>query len=235
MARRRIFFRSNLANKAERPWFVKLKRPFATGIIDPDWPYTSAPGKKSLADVKNAGEKGRLSGYTRYRDSTKNTYAQPNAMSIEELKELPIGDVIGGYVFLWVVSPFLLNGAAISILQAWGFTPCSMLTWAKYDVENKHGYGGVGFWFLGNAEFCIVAKRKGWPSIRTGKSSLIIAPKTKHSEKPEHVHKICEERFPGPYIEIFGRQNRKKWTVIGDEAPNYMKQDVRHSLKKYLK
>jgi N6-adenosine-specific RNA methylase IME4 len=197
---------------------VESSTRYVSAIIDPDWPYTVAPGMKSLKDVANAESKGRLSGFTRNKDESLNQYRQKYPMSIERMKKLRVPELVSGYILMWTVGPFLINGSALEILKAWGFEPCSILTWAKYDLKNSHGYGGVGFWFLGNAEFCIVAKREGFPSIRTGKSSMFIAPKTRHSEKPINVHQLCEQRFPGPYVEIFGRKDREDWLVLGDEV-----------------
>jgi N6-adenosine-specific RNA methylase IME4 len=205
----------SFAKRLEKYETVEMRQPFATAIIDPDWPYTVAPGTKDFAGDKR---KGKLSGFTRNRDG-KNQYRQKKPLSLDELKMLPVGDAVGGYILLWTVGPFLINGAAADLLKAWGFEPASIITWAKYDLKNKHGYGGVGYWFLGNAEFCIVAKRPGYPSIRTGLSSLIVEPKGFHSSKPDNIHAICEARFPGPYLEIFGRELRSGWTVLGNEAP----------------
>jgi N6-adenosine-specific RNA methylase IME4 len=222
------------ASGKEKFQVVECRQPFATAIIDPDWPYTVAPGMKTLIDPGR--EKGRLSGFTRNRDVRQNQYKRDVPMSIAELKALPIGDVVGGYVFLWTVGPFLINGDAAAVLNAWGFEPVSILTWAKYDLKAGHGYGGVGYWFLGNAEFCMVGKREGWPSIRTGKSSLFIERKRGHSSKPGNVHELCEARFPGPWLEVFGRYEaglfgpRENWTVIGDEIDG---QDVRDAIRKW--
>jgi N6-adenosine-specific RNA methylase IME4 len=210
---------------------VESRYPFNTAIIDPDWPYTIAPGMANLADVKNADSKGRLCGFTRNRQVDQNKFLREVPLTIDELEALPVGDVVGGYVALWTVGPFLINGTATRVLQAWGFEPASILTWAKYDLEGQHGYGGVGFWFLGNAEFCVIGKRPGWPSIRTGKSSMFIAAKGRHSEKPDNVHAICEARFPGPYLEVFGRETRPRWKVLGDQVKGDGR-DVRITLKK---
>jgi N6-adenosine-specific RNA methylase IME4 len=204
---------------------IKIRQRFATAIIDPDWPYTVAPG---VASIDQAKGNGRLSGYTRNRDKSRNQYKQRKPLTIEQLKTLPIGELVGGYLFLWVVGPFLINGAALDVMKAWGFEPSSIITWAKYNRGKKRGYGGVGFWFLGNAEFCIVGKRKGWPSIRTG--WLIVEKKLEHSRKPDNIHELCEQRFPGPYLEIFGRRPRKGWTVIGNEAPGGDGKDIRRML-----
>jgi len=223
-----IKVQTNFAKGKEKYASVDLRAPFATAIIDPDWPYTIAPGRETITDE----EKGRLWGFTRNRQESQNQYKQHEPLSIEQLKALPIKDIVGGYIHLWTVAPFLLNGAATAILEAWDFKPVSMMTWAKYDPCQNRGFGGVGYWYLGNAEFCITAKSKGFPSIRTGVSSLIIARKGQHSVKPEHLHELCENRFPGPFLEIFGRASRPGWVVLGDESPDG--QDIRHSLKKYL-
>jgi N6-adenosine-specific RNA methylase IME4 len=201
---------------------VHVSKPFVTAIIDPDWPYTVAPGMKSVDDIEDAHKKGRLSGFTRNKDEGQNQYKQKRPLSIKEMKNLPVPEVVAGYVFLWTTGPFLINGAAKEILDAWGFEPSSIMTWAKFNKERhiregRGEYGGVGFWFLGNAEFCIVAKKNGFPSIRTGRSSLLIEPKGRHSAKPDNVHALCEERFPGPYIELFARKRRAGWHTVGSD------------------
>lgn len=243
--------------------FEYVKRPpqpFMTGIIDPDWPYTVAPGMKDGA--------GKLSGFTRNRDTEKNQYKEIEPLSIEDLGKLPVGDLIGGYLFMWTVSPFLIGGlkghdesATNYLIKSWGFEACSTITWAKWDKDRNAGYGGVGFWFLGNAEFCIVAKKSGMPSIRTGTSSLLVEgensspllveSKQRHSSKPRSIHALAERRFPGPYLEIFGRYGGVQipktkngvtekitvdfgpppsgWRVMGSEAPGDG-QDIRKSM-----
>jgi N6-adenosine-specific RNA methylase IME4 len=232
MKRRKIKIQRSFAKGRQEYETRFAAQPFTTAIIDPDWPYTVAPGMKAFGDVKDAHRKGRLSGFTRNRDSERNQYRRKHPLSIDELKQLPIGDAVAGYIMLWTVGPFLINGAACEILKAWGFEPASIVTWAKYDLRHGHGYGGVGYWFLGNAEFCIVAKRPGFPSIRTGLSSLIVEPKGHHSAKPNSIHSICERRFPGPYLEIFGRRRRPGWLVVGDEAPATAGIDIKVTLGK---
>jgi N6-adenosine-specific RNA methylase IME4 len=223
---------------------IECSQPFVTGIIDPDWPYTVAPGMKSIAEAKGNG---KLSGFTRNRDTEQNQYAQVKPLSIEDMKKLPVGDVIGGYLMMWTVGPFLINGNATTLMKEWGFTPCTILTWAKWDRENDHGYGGVGFWVLGNAEFIIVGKKEGWPSIRTGKSSLLVpetdnltpetgnlmvAPKGKHSKKPDGLYDFAEQRFPGPFVTLFGRRSRPGWEIVGNESESemYRGRDIADSL-----
>ncbi len=182
-----------------------MERPFGTAIIDPPWPYSP--------NAKTIGKKAKArSGYV-LNPRTQDLYS---TMTLQEIADDPRGR-LADYVFLWITGPFLLRGAHQPILSAWGLEAASMLTWAKYDIKGQHGYGGVGYWFLGNAEFCIVAKRPGWQSLRTGKSSLFIEKKGRHSAKPDNIHKICEDCFPGPYLEVFARIPRKGWTQEGDQ------------------
>lgn len=221
-----------------------VSAPFGSGIIDPDWPYTLAPGVKEASE-KSEGS-GTLSGFTRNKDASQNQYKAEEALTIEEMGKLPVGDLIGGYLFMWTVSPFLLGGmkkqkgsSALYLMDKWGFEPCSMLTWGKYNLERirngepSGGYGGVGFWFLGNAEFVIVGKKPGMPSIRTGTSSLFIEPKQRHSAKPNNIHQLVESKFPGPYVELFGRRAYSNWTVLGNEAPGDGK-DIRESMNEHI-
>lgn len=215
--------------------------PFITGVIDPPWPYTVAPGKES----KSEGT-GILSGYVQNHDRAQNQYP---TLSIEDLSALPISNLIGGYCLLWCVSPFLLQG--LELLKKWGFEYITNLCWAKYNLERirkgelSGGYGGVGYWFLGNHEFILLGKKPGFPSIRTGQSSLFVEKKTKHSAKPPNIHRLCESFFPGPYVELFARGcnfDRTKWTLFGnattqmpdDEKPPQGK-DIREELPQFLK
>ena len=50
-------------------------------------------------------------------------------------------------------------------------------------------------------------------------SSVIRAPRTKHSAKPEEAHHLIERVSAGPRIELFARTTRPGWDVWGDEVP----------------
>jgi N6-adenosine-specific RNA methylase IME4 len=221
---------------------VEIAEPFMTGIVDPPWPYTEAPGRANKADKTGAGS---LSGFIQSRDKSQVKYP---VLSREDIAALPVGRLIGGYVFLWCVSPFLREG--LNTLQAWGFDYITTLCWAKYNLdrvrqgEPQGGYGGVGFWFLGNHELVLVGKKPGLPSIRTGRSSLFLEKKTQHTAKPSNMHGLCEAIFPGPYVELFARKNdalnRNQWKMFGNgvtEGPEISDPtgpDIREELPQYL-
>ena len=179
---------------------------FKTAIIDPPWPYADASSHK------------KLSGYV------KCAVTQYKTISMQDLKALPIGDVVTDYVFLWAVGPFVASGEASDLLKSWGFVPRSMLFWYKNTGL------GVGYWFRGDCEPIIFASKKGSPAIRTNERSLFSSKRLRHSAKPETLHAIAEKHFPGPYLELFGRRGREGWTILGNEAPGDGK-DIRESLQ----
>ena len=52
-------------------------------------------------------------------------------MSLEEIKELPVGDVTAAnaHLYLWVPNALLPEG--LEVMQAWGFRYVSNVIWAK--------------------------------------------------------------------------------------------------------
>lgn len=184
------------------------KYPFQTLIIDPPWPYDRAS--------KNT----KLTGYVN-QDGNE----QYKTLSIEDMKKLPIGDVVESYIFMWIVSPFLKEG--IEMLEAWGFKYITTMAWFKNTGL------GVGYWFRGSHELILVAKRPTVESVRTGEQSIFQTKRGRHSAKPDNVHRIIEKHFPAPYLEIFGRRLVDGWTVLGNEVAGDGG-DIRDVLPKYV-
>jgi N6-adenosine-specific RNA methylase IME4 len=174
---------------------------FQTAIIDPPWPYREVRAGKSQGYVCD----------------------QYKLMPIDELKTLPVGDVVSGYLFCWTTGPFVWE--SVELMKAWGFEYKSQLVW------HKNTGLGVGYWFRGDHELVMVGRKPNVPSVRCPKQrSIFASPRLKHSQKPDTIHEIIEQNFPGPYLEIFGRRSRPNWTVLGNEAPDDGK-DIRESLK----
>lgn len=186
-------------------------------IIDPPWPYA------------RASRHAKLKGYVSQEGN-----AQYATMSMEDLYSLPVSDVIDareGYLFLWTVGPFIHE--ALRCMAAWGFDYKSQLCWVKAKGDGKafsySGYG-VGYWFRGDHELVLVGKRPKAKSIRTNARSIILAPRGKHSAKPEALHDLVVRHFPGPYLEIFGRRAVAGWHVIGNQAPGCPGTDIQDAL-----
>jgi N6-adenosine-specific RNA methylase IME4 len=71
-------------------------------------------------------------------------------------------------------------------------------------------------------ELLLLGRRKHAPAHFADKaiSSVLVAPRTAHSEKPAIVHNLIERATPGPYIELFGRTAVTGWTVVGNQLPS---------------
>lgn len=156
-------------------------------------------------------------------------------MSIKDIAALPVGDVASpdAHLFLWVTGPVLEQ--AFGVIKAWGFRYSGIaFTWVKfkksYDphqlrilpTADGDFHVGLGFTTRKNAEFCLLARRGNAKRIAKNIRELIIAPRREHSRKPDEVHPRIEQYAAGPYLELFGRQQREGWTVRGDEADKFV-------------
>jgi hypothetical protein len=104
----------------------------------------------------------------------------------------------------------MLNGAR-EVLDAWGFAPVTILTWAKDRM-------GLGSWLRGQTEHCILATRGKCFTLAESASTLLSAPTAAHSQKPEAFYALVERLCPAPrYAELFARRERPNWDGHGDE------------------
>lgn len=118
------------------------------------------------------------------------------------------------HLYLWVTNNFLEDG--LLVVKGWGFKYITMITWVKDRI-------GLGQYYRGITEHCIFARKGMLPykSINGKRSqgkTLIEAPKTNHSTKPEEMRKMIEMVSHPPYIELFARNKFKGWDVWGNEV-----------------
>lgn len=187
--------------------------PFRTGVIDPPWPYQRASSDKKLLGY--IGQHGNEHYHT---------------LSLDDLAELPIAQLIDGYLFLWCSGPWL--PAAFDLIRAWGFQYITAIHWYKRNASGKVPFG-PGYWYRASVETILLARRPGAPAIRTHERNVFEAPRGKHSAKPEAFQDHVERHFPGPYVELFARRERSGWTCLGDECPGDGG-DIRVSLRSLL-
>jgi N6-adenosine-specific RNA methylase IME4 len=80
---------------------------------------------------------------------------------------------------------------------------------------------GMGYYFRQQHELLLVAGRgKSKLAPPEGRvSSVIEAPRGKHSEKPQHVYEILEAMYPdSSRVEMFARVARDGWDAWGNET-----------------
>jgi N6-adenosine-specific RNA methylase IME4 len=157
---------------------------YPTVVIDPPWRYDNVATRGAAAD-------------------------HYPTMSLDELAALHIPSADDSHLYLWVTAAFLRDG--FNLLDAWGFTYKTILTWCKPSI-------GMGNYFRVNTEHVLFATRGRQPTLRNDVGTWFEAPRTKHSAKPESFYDLVESCSPGPWLEMFARRRRFGWHTWGNEA-----------------
>jgi N6-adenosine-specific RNA methylase IME4 len=158
-------------------------------VVDPPWHYDRQP--------KAAGLRGEVD------------YA---TLSIEELKAITLPAAPNCVLWLWTTNAFMRE--AYELLEAWQFTPKTILTWDKVNI-------GLGEWLRNVTEHCLLAVR-GRPVITlTNQSTLIREKRRQHSRKPEAFYRLVEQVCPGRKYEHFSRTPRSGWVGHGLEQEKF--------------
>lgn len=177
---------------------------YTTVYADPPWQFSNRTGKIAPEYKKN----------DRY-----------GTMTIEDIKDMPVSDIIAdnAHLYLWVPNALLIEG--LDVLRAWGFTYKGNIVWEKVRKDGQPDGRGVGFYFRNVTElllFGVKTKRKSetFRTLPPGRSqvNLLRTMKREHSRKPDEMINIIESCSPGPYIELFARGTRDGWAMWGNQA-----------------
>lgn len=149
-----------------------------------------------------------------------NAEAHYPTMSIKEICSLPVKDIADKdcVLFLWVTYPMMQE--AMALIKAWGFTYKTIgFQWVKQNKKGAGFFFGLGRWTRGNTEPCLIAV-KGHPKRQANDvSQLVLAPSTRHSEKPAEVRdRIVRLMGDVPRIELFARKRADGWDAWGNEV-----------------
>lgn len=173
---------------------------FATVMADPPWRFTNRTGKI-------APEHKRLARYP--------------TMQLDDICNLPVAAHLESraHCYLWVPNALLPEG--LKVLAAWGFEYKSNIVWHKVRKDGGSDGRGVGFYFRNVTEILLFGTRgKDVRTLSPGRTqvNLFGTRKREHSRKPDEQYDIIEACSWGPYLEMFGRGKREKWTVWGNQA-----------------
>lgn len=154
-------------------------------------------------------------------------------MTIEDIKALPVKELTAdnSILFLWVTFPNLQEG--LDTIKAWGFTYKTLgFSWIKTNKRNGKPFFGIGHYTKSNCEVCLIGIKGRAPKASNYVSSVVIEPRSEHSQKPDTVReRIVELCGDLPRLELFGRQPREGWDVIGNDIDG---RDIRDSLNDLL-
>jgi N6-adenosine-specific RNA methylase IME4 len=137
-------------------------------------------------------------------------------MSIEQICAVPVGSIAAPDCILWLWTTNHHMRQAYAVLDAWGFTEKTIVTWGK----DKMGYGD---WLRGQTEHCIMAVR-GRPIVElTNQTTLLHGKVRENSRKPAEFYDFVEKLCPAPrYAELFSRyRHNDKWDCHGDEVGKF--------------
>lgn len=151
----------------------------------------------------------------------RNAMQHYDCMTLDEIKSLPVAATAADdcALFMWITGPFLVLGAHLPIMKAWGFKPSGVcFTWVKQTRKGAGLHWGTGFTTRANAEFVVLGKRGKSVRRDAGVHSIIMAPVREHSRKPDEFYRRVERYAAGPYMDMFSRQSRDGWHAFGDQA-----------------
>jgi N6-adenosine-specific RNA methylase IME4 len=147
---------------------------------------------------------------TAARGAAENHY---RTMSLDAIRNQPVKDLAAdcAHLHLWTTNAFLR--AAIDVIRAWGFRYKSCLVWAKPQI-------GMGNYWRVSHEFLLLGVRGKLPFRDHTCRSWLMRPRTVHSRKPFAFRELIERVSPGPYLELYGREElpNSGWTVYGNQV-----------------
>src|SRR3990172_12663279 len=172
---------------------------FGTILADPPWKFINRTGKM-------APEHKRLFRYP--------------TMTNDEIKALPVENLalLKAHLYLWV--PNALVQLGLEVMNLWGFTYKTNLICYKVRKVGGPDRRGVGFYFRNVTETVLFGVRGNLRTLAPGRrqENIIISQKRGHSRKPDELYPIIEACSPGPYLELFARNQRDGWISWGNQA-----------------
>ena len=145
-------------------------------------------------------------------------------LSIADICNLPVSDITkpDSVLLMWVVDPLL--DQAFKVIDAWGFKYKTNIVWTKIRKDQGPDGRGVGFYFRNTTELVLFGVKGN--NVRTKKPgrtqvNIIQTRKREHSRKPDELYEIIEKCSWGPFLELFARGKRKKWTNWGNQSKKY--------------
>ena len=175
-------------------------RRFSTILADPPWRFENRTGKM-------APEHRRLARY--------------ETMTLADICGLPVEGVAADTAHLYMWTPNALLPEALQVMAAWGFSYKSNLIWHKIRKDGGSDGRGVGFYFRNVTEMILFGVRgKNARTLAPGRRqvNMIETRKREHSRKPDEQYELIEACSPGPYLELFARGERPRWSVWGNQA-----------------
>lgn len=171
---------------------------YKTVVVDPPWtPSLHATNRRRFTKDKAGPQK------------------HYNTMSLEQIKLIKPNLSVQSHLYIWVLTQHIDWGYELA--KSWDSEVTTMFTWCKPGL-------GVGR-FQCNTEHVLVCRkgnRVGNPFGFGGQVSAATNgtwfnwPRGSHSQKPKEFFDIVEKISPGPFLEMYARQERTGWDSFGN-------------------
>lgn len=179
---------------------------YGTILIDPPWPESGGGKIKRGAD--------RHYPLIKTREEILETILRAE-LWIDYDRAAPAFDPSPEGCLLWLWTTRNYRGWAHWLIESLRFKYVTDFVWVKT------GRPGLGQWARSQHEHLLLARRGkvSPPPTYLRAESVQYAPREKHSQKPELFYELIESISPHPFIEMFARAARSRWTVWGNETP----------------
>lgn len=146
--------------------------------------------------------------------------AHYDCTSLDWIKKLPVGHLAAPdcVLWLWATNPMLPE--AIEVMRSWGFQFKTAGHWSKKTSKGNQAFG-TGYILRCAGEPFLIGT-VGSPETAKSVRSVVEGPVREHSRKPEEAFEAAE-RLCGDVlrIELFSRQERAGWDVMGNEVGKF--------------
>lgn len=181
------------------------------GIVADNAPLSDATGPFNILYVDPPWR------YEHVKTESRAIENQYPTMALEDICALKVSDICADdcVLFMWATSPKLHE--AMQVLDAWGFSYRTCMVWVKDKI-------GMGYYVRQQHELLLIAARGELPVPKASdrQSSVVEAPRTEHSAKPEAFYEVIEAMYPEygkrNKVELFARNARKGWSSWGNQA-----------------
>lgn len=201
-----------------------------------DWPFGDLPRRHFAAIAADppwhfrARTALQMSNWTSRRDAERHY----DVLDVDDIAAMPVKELAApdAHLFLWTTGPCIRQ--AFEVLEAWGFRYSAVaFTWVK--LKRSHNarqlravplaesdlHVGLGLTTRKNAEFVLLGRRGNARRIAKDVREIILAPVRQHSRKPDEFYERVERYCAGPYVDLFSREARPRWSSWGHEATKF--------------
>jgi N6-adenosine-specific RNA methylase IME4 len=161
----------------------------------------------------------------------KNATAKYDCMSIDDIRELRVGDLAAQDCVLWMWCTNPLIDVQIEVMKGWGFKFVTSGHWAKFTqksyskseglIQGKQHFG-TGYCLRSAGEPFVIGSM-GSPEYAKNVRSVLMAASREHSRKPDEAYVEAAKLFPAATkrLDLFSREEREGWDSFGNEVGKF--------------